>query len=135
MDKGTLLVSLLMLVALAFPGCGSTPEPTPSPPVTPRPPAPTPTAQPTFTALAEPTPTLVPKAVVTADALNLRAGPGTNYDQLGMLKLGEELQATGRNQAGDWIAVIAPGGTTAWVAVQYVSLNVSVETLPVAPAP
>jgi uncharacterized protein YgiM (DUF1202 family) len=135
MMKGVGLVVILLLVAILAIGCGSTPEPTPALVVTPRPPAPTPTTPAAPTPAAEPTSTPVPMAIVTADALNLRAGPGTEYDRLGLVRLDDELRVVGRNEAGDWIAVVAPGGINAWVAAEYTILNVKVESLPIAPIP
>ena len=133
--KGVVLVVILLLVAILAIGCGSTPEPTPALVVTPRPPAPTPTTPAAPTPVPEPTSTPVLMAIVTADALNLRAGPGTEYDRLGLVRLDDELRVVGRNEAGDWIAVVAPGGINAWVAVEYTRLNVTVESLPIAPIP
>jgi len=133
--RGTFLCVAICLVTLVVGGCGATPTPTPSAAVTPRPPAPTPTAPPTATPAPEPTPTPIPTAIVTADALNLRSGPGTEYDRMGLVRLGDELKVVGRNEAGDWIAVVAPGGINAWVAVEYTKLNAAVEALPIAPTP
>ena len=131
--RGIFLCVAICLVTLVVGGCGATLTPTPSAAVTPRPPAPTPTVPPTATPVPEPTPTSIPTAIVTADALNLRVGPGTGYDRLGLVRLGDELKVVGRNEAGDWIAVVAPGGINAWVAVEYTKLNAAVESLPVAP--
>lgn len=53
---------------------------------------------------------------VRVDISNLRyrTGPGTNYDILGLLDLGEVLSVTGQNAAGTWWQ-ISRAGQTAWV--------------------
>ena len=100
----------------------STPTPTPTP--TPKPATHTP---PPATA----TPTPQPIAVVTADALNLRAGPGTVYDKKGLLHKGEKLNITARTATGDWIRVLADG-TEGWVSATYVELLIPLDSIPVA---
>ncbi|CCO07958.1 SH3 domain-containing protein [Desulforamulus hydrothermalis] len=52
-------------------------------------------------------------AVVTADTLNIRSGPGTNYSIAGQAKKGEQLSVLAQN--GDWVKVQG-AGTTGWVA-------------------
>lgn len=133
--RGTFILLVACMVSLVIVGCGSTETPTPQEAVTPRPPALTPTTPPTPTAVPEPTETPVPMAIVTADALNLRVGPGTEYDRLGLVRLDDELRVTGRNEDGDWISVVAPGGINAWVAVEYTRMNTEVESLPLAEMP
>ncbi len=46
--------------------------------------------------------------------LRYRSGPGTTYDILGLLDLGEVLAVTGQNAAGTWYR-INRNGQTAWV--------------------
>jgi uncharacterized protein YgiM (DUF1202 family) len=133
--RGSFLLVVVCLASMLAVACGSAETQMPQEAVTPRPPAPTPTTPPTPTAIPEPTETPIPKAVVTADALNLRAGPGTEYDRLGLVRLDDELRVVGRNEAGDWISVVAPEGINAWVAVEYTRLNSAVESLPIAEIP
>ncbi|GAB6158335.1 hypothetical protein JCM39194_15350 [Desulfotomaculum varum] len=52
-------------------------------------------------------------AVVTADTLNIRSGPGTNHSIAGKAKKGEQLSVLTQN--GDWVKVQG-AGTTGWVA-------------------
>lgn len=49
--------------------------------------------------------------------INVRSGPGTEYDIVGVVVAGEELPAYGKSTAGLWIQVYYPGVTTgvAWV--------------------
>ena len=108
--------------------------PTPTPvPLTPTPtPAPaTPTPQPTNTPL--PTPTPEPFAVVLADVLNLRAGPGTNYDVISKLKAGDQLSLVERTQDGEWVCVENPNDEgLGWVFASLVDIPVSPVGIPVA---
>ncbi len=49
--------------------------------------------------------------------INVRSGPGTTYDKVGVLLLGQKAVATGRTIGGDWIMIEYPGvaGGLAWV--------------------
>ena len=90
----------------------------------------------TSTPIATPTraltPTPQPHAVVTAEALNLRAGPGVSYDKVGLLHQGEELTVTARTEAGDWLAVTLLDGTEGWVSAAYVDLHIPLDAIAVA---
>jgi len=100
----------------------------------PAPPADTPTMKPpTPTPTATPTPK--PDAVVNTVALNLRSGPGTDYEILGVLKQGDFLQVAGRNLEGDWLKVIAPGGKEGWAARSLLQVNVDMTGVAIAQAP
>lgn len=148
------VIAGIALIALAFllysfwpfhvewPGFSALIPPTPSPTLTatatftPTPthtpiPTPTSTATPTLTPTSTSTPTPKPGAVVTFDTLNLWAGPGTDYDKLGSLDKGDELDVTARNSAGDWFEVVAPDGTEGWVLADAVELNIPVDAIPV----
>ena len=69
------------------------------------------TRTPRQTAAAQPTSTPRPRAIATAaasftvdrDAVNVRAGPGTNFFILGSVQRGQTFQPSGRNPAGDWL--------------------------------
>ncbi|MFQ5859082.1 MAG: DUF3048 domain-containing protein [Anaerolineae bacterium] len=122
----------------------SAPEPTPvlptntAPPTETAPPpteTPLPTATPVPpTATPEPTNTPAPiaDAVVNVDLLNFRAGPGTNYDVLGLLNLGDPLTVTGKNPEGNWLAVSAADGTEGWVFADLTNLNIDLGVVAVA---
>jgi hypothetical protein len=75
-----------------------------------------------------------PRAVVTHETLNVRLGPGTSYGKVGVLQLGDEVTATGRNKAGTWLAITTEDGTDGWVYADYTSLDTAIESLPVAQA-
>ena len=44
---------------------------------------------------------------------NLRSGPGTHLDKVGLLEVGEQVRVTG--QVGDWLRIEVSGGGTAFV--------------------
>lgn len=75
---------------------------------------PEPTAEPTATA----TPALA--MVRASDMLNVRGGPGTNYNLVGALQKDELAQITGKNPEGDWWQIQLPGGQQGWVFGQLV---------------
>ena len=99
--------------ATAFPPPTETPIPptaTPSPTNTPVPPTATPTTTPS------PEPEASPPLVSPNDGnVNLRRGPGTNYEIIGVLADGESLEIVGRNADSSWWEVSIPDGL-AWVA-------------------
>lgn len=102
-----------------------------------------------FAALAQgttptPTLTLVPSAtlggptVYVPDQVNVRVGPGTQYEQVGVLIAGQTAPAVGRSEFGEWIQIEYPGapGNRAWVFAPLVVIREGVlEDLPVATAP
>ncbi len=77
------------------------PQEPPTPTPTPEPPTPTPTPAP-------------PQVVVTADVVNLRAGPGTNYPRVGQARQGQVFNILGKNPKGSWFQ-ISVNGKTAWI--------------------
>ena len=83
-----------------------------------------------------PTP-MQPEAVVSVDALNLRVGPGTNYDIIDQVLIEQRFRITGRNEAGDWLRICCPAGenTESWINAAFVQSNLPIEDLPVIQAP
>ncbi|KUK40795.1 MAG: N-acetylmuramoyl-L-alanine amidase, partial [Clostridia bacterium 62_21] len=67
-------------------------------------------------------------AVVQGDVVNLRSGPGTNYQITARTTRGAELEVLGKS--GDWYKIAYAGGKTSWIA----GWLVKVKTVPV-PAP
>jgi peptidoglycan/xylan/chitin deacetylase (PgdA/CDA1 family) len=57
---------------------------------------------------------------VTAEALNLRQGPGVQYAIMGLLAKGTVVTVTTRTPAGDWLQIQRPEGDSGWVAAMYV---------------
>jgi formylglycine-generating enzyme required for sulfatase activity len=110
------------------------PTNTPAPPTdTPVPPTNTP-VPPTNTPIPS-TPTPRPDAVVSTQNANLRAGPGTNYGQLGSYPAGTALRVMGKSAAGDWLQVQTPDGTMGWMAASLLQVNVGINQVAVAEAP
>jgi hypothetical protein len=90
---------------------------------------------PTSTPTATPTPTPKPDAVVNTANLNLRSGPSTDYEILGVLKQGDPLKITGKDSPGDWLKVIAPDGEEGWVAAWLLEINLDISGVLIAQAP
>ncbi|HEY44078.1 MAG TPA: SH3 domain-containing protein [Anaerolineae bacterium] len=75
--------------------------------------------------------------IVVPDQVNVRLGPGTNYDKIGVLIAGQEATALGRSPGGLWIQIVYPGvpGNVAWVYAPYVILDAGQELLPIIEPP
>ena len=73
-------------------------------------------------------------AHVTADVLNVRAGPGTNYAIVGKLFSGDQVQIVGRNEAGTWLQVIYSTTTQepGWIFAQYAEVSGELMKAPIA---
>lgn len=70
-------------------------------------------------------------AVVTAGALNVRAGPDFAYFPLGVVYQRDVLTALGRSSSGAWLKVRAENGMEGWVASGEVAVDVPFSRLPV----
>ena len=70
-------------------------------------------------------------ATVHEDPLNLRSGPGTSYRIKRQLSNGDRLHVTGRNAASDWLAVTTLDGEIGWVKTDYLTVTVSLQSIPV----
>ena len=91
------------------------------------------TATSTATATFVPTPTVSGPTVFVPDRVNVRSGPGTYYEKVGVLVAGQFAPAVGRTAVGEWIAIEYPGGTgeQAWVySPLVVVLEVDMDDLP-----
>jgi hypothetical protein len=78
--------------------------------------------------------------VVGPQNVNVRGGPGTRYEIVGVLPAGQTLPLIGVNQAGDWYNVMFddPSGQPvpqAWIAVAVVTLEGGCATIPTVPDP
>lgn len=82
-------------------------------------PAPIVTENPTPTMQVSYTETLM----VTVEVANLRAGPGTNYNQLGAVTGGTELSIVARTSDSQWYLVEQANGTQGWIWSGIVSVN------------
>jgi hypothetical protein len=106
----------------------------------------TPTLTPTVvaqpTAIPSPTPAPLPQVTVnesSTSAINVRAGPGTNYPVVGQLQPGQTAAVTGRNQDTSWWQISLTGAGTAetpgWVYGELVTLTGDSAAIAVAAAP
>ena len=94
----------------------------------------TPTPQPTST--LSPTPILTPRAKVTAEMANVRAGPGTAYPIVGSARMGDSLNIVGKDaKMPTWWQVCCIAGGKAWVRTDLVGTIGPVEMVPVVAAP
>lgn len=76
------------------------------------------------------TPSL-PTGIVTAQ-INVRSGPASSFESLGMLNPNERVFITGRTLNGAWLQVEYPSapGERGWVAAAYVTLNSDISKVP-----
>lgn len=60
--------------------------------------------------------------VTAADGVNVRSGPGTDYDVVGLMPYGTQAPVVGRSQDGGWWVVSVPvtRNNQGWVAAEYV---------------
>ena len=79
-------------------------------------------------------------ANTVVDSAGIRAGPGTEYDQLGTLSIGTAVQVVARH--GDWFQVRGRGGEIFWVAAELLNVNATAReilpeaaTIPTPPPP
>jgi basic membrane lipoprotein Med (substrate-binding protein (PBP1-ABC) superfamily) len=67
-------------------------------------------------------------ATVTADNLNVRSGPGLDYDVLAVISRDSSYPALGRNEDGSWVEIDVDG-TVGWVSAEWVEVAPSVDDL------
>jgi hypothetical protein len=55
--------------------------------------------------------------IIAVEQVNVRSGPGVDYDRVGVLLPNQQVPALGRSPGGDWIQIGYPGvpGNVAWV--------------------
>lgn len=114
-------------LATATPTPGSTTAPTATPP-----------AIVLFTLTPSPTPTTEERPGLNAVAdVNVRSGPGTNYEVLGLLRAGQAVEVIGRSPEGAWWQIVFPPNTGAlgWVAGTYVQPNEAAGNVPLVSGP
>ncbi len=116
-------VVLPTLTPTPAPAYTATPTPTPLPA--------TPTSAPVAIQAVAATPISAPvaqKGIVNATALNVRAGPGTEFEIIGQLVLNECIDVLG--EQGGWLRVQQDTNPPGWCSQQYITL---VDACPVAP--
>ncbi|MDX1416874.1 MAG: SH3 domain-containing protein [Candidatus Promineifilaceae bacterium] len=93
----------------SLPVADNQPMPTPKPPVQP----------PTY-----------PSGTVLAGYLNVRSGPGVNYNAVAVVRNGTTVALVGRSAGGSWLKVRIPTGTVGWVNGGYIHTDHPIHTLP-----
>lgn len=81
--------------------------------------------------VAAPSPTPIPKVVVSAAAANARGGPGTDYPLVGAVNQGQAFDITGKNADGTWWQFCCVNGQQAWIFGELVSTD-NADNVPVA---
>lgn len=144
MQKNLTFLTLLIAASLACNFAATPPAPVPATEEFAKPentPAPTFTASPipateTFTPLPPPTATITPttipvaeslKAVVTAELLSCRYGPGAEYLYLYGLRQGANIELIGRTEGNNWVEVA--GKNLCWVNAKYLNIQGAQENL------
>ena len=87
---------------------------------------------------AQPTPPpqpSVPTATVRNSTINIRTGPGTNYESVGGLNAGTACTITGRNADNSWWQVQCPSGLNGWVYDPLVDVTGNAGAAPIVPVP
>lgn len=82
-------------------------------------------------------PVAVVKRDVDQEQVNVRAGPSTNYDIVGVLIVGQRVPALGRTVGGDWVQVAYPGvpDGVAWVYSPLVDVSADLSIVEPPPTP
>lgn len=78
-----------------------------------------------------------PLAVVEVNSLNIRSGPGTNYNRVGVANQGDALAIQGQLDNCDWLQVTTADGIEGWASgkEQYVTLDTRCVDIPEAERP
>lgn len=70
-----------------------------------------------------PSPTPIPKVVVSGAAVNARSGPGTDYGLVGAVTQGQAFDAIGKNPEGTWWQFCCVNGQEAWIFGELVTVD------------
>jgi hypothetical protein len=87
----------------------------------------------------EPTVTGTPQGptILVPEQVNVRLGPSTDYELVGVLIAGQTAPALGRSPGGEWIQIFYAGvpGNVAWVYAPFVVLDTGQRLLPIIEPP
>lgn len=75
-----------------------------------------------------------PRVTANNSAVNLRLGPGTNYEVVSVLPQGQSLEIVGRSADSAWWQVISPAGLL-WIATSVTTASNVTPDIPIVPAP
>jgi hypothetical protein len=75
--------------------------------------------------------------ILVPEQVNVRLGPSTEYEKVGVLIAGQRLPAVGRSPGGEWIQIVYAGvpGNLAWVYAPFVTLDTGQRLLPIIEPP
>jgi len=73
----------------------------------------------------------VPRAVVNSPLVNVRTGPGVDFDIVATVERGAEYEITGRDSSGEWWAICCIDGKGAWINGEYVDTDGAVDSAPI----
>lgn len=104
---------------------------TPEPTVTPLSAVDTPIPEPTITPIPE---VGSPNVTANENDVNIRSGPGTDFDVIGTLPTGESLEIIGRNADSSWWQVSTPNGI-GWIFASVATASNVDGGIPVVEAP
>lgn len=78
-----------------------------------------------------------PLAIVEVDSLNIRSGPGTSYNRVGVARQGDALIVNGQLDGCDWLQITTVDGVEGWTSgkEQYVTLDARCADIPEADRP
>ncbi len=73
-----------------------------------------------------------PTATVTVRALNVREGPGTDYERVGVVSRGDRVRVMGQVDGCAWLKVVVDRGMVGWIAgsQRFVALSQPCEAIP-----
>ncbi|OGN74478.1 MAG: hypothetical protein A2X25_06220 [Chloroflexi bacterium GWB2_49_20] len=102
-------------------------SPTSQPTLPTKTPAPIITIQPVSTHTPRPSPTSVTEYFgnIGGESVNIRGGPGTNYDVVTSLAKGTELRIIGRDEDCTWLVVDLQDGGTGWIRADLIVFSFS----------
>jgi SH3-like domain-containing protein len=75
------------------------------------------------------------KAVVNSPVVNVRTGPGTDFDVVTMVERGAEYDIIGKNGDASWWLICCVDGAEAWIVGEYVDTDGPVDSVPTAGQP
>lgn len=85
----------------------------------------------------DPTRTPEGPTILVPEQVNVRLGPSTDYEKVGVLIAGQTAPALGRSPGGEWIQIVYAGvpGNVAWVYAPFVVLETGQRLLPIIEPP
>lgn len=69
--------------------------------------------------------------MVNASYLNVRSGPGIEFEPITFLSRGQTVELIGRDRVNYWMQIRTPGGTVGWASSRYLSADAPFVNLPI----